>query len=155
MVINHTLWSPCNRAFPRGGGTGGKEVYMKKFQILLILRWWDSIMVPWFGGGLIGCECGVAAYFLRLDKVKWNLYTHFFLNDLRGEKRFWCRRLWLNSFHHPVKCRNYLGLILYLKNLLSTEYYCLAERGYQPKLNEVCIVVAGARLNFCLAKTFV
>ena len=40
-------------------------------------------------------------------------------------------------------------------NLLSTQRYCLAESGYQPKLHLACIVVAGARLNFSLAKTFV
>ena len=40
------------------------------------------------------------------------------------------------------------------KNLPSTEKYCLAEIGYQPRFHSVCIVVAGAQLNFCFAKKF-
>ena len=32
---------------------------------------------------------------------------------------------------------------------LAQKSECLAATGYQPKLHQVCNVVAGARLNFC------
>ena len=38
------------------------------------------------------------------------------------------------------------------KNLLSTEKYCLAETGYQPKLHEVYIVVIWCPTRFLLSK---
>ena len=38
------------------------------------------------------------------------------------------------------------------KNLLSTETFCLAEIGYQPKYHTINIAATGSPFNSCLAK---